>query len=74
MLSRRMSAALGLLALVLLIAVPIAALGESSGSSYAELKLKVKAPTGDILVETPVKDDTVKVDIIVHNLKDRSAM
>ena len=74
MAGRRFSAALGLLALVLLIALPIASLGESAGSSYVEVKLKVEAPTGDILVETPVSGDTVKIEIIVHNVKDSSAI
>jgi K(+)-stimulated pyrophosphate-energized sodium pump len=68
----RSTAALGLLALVVLIAVPLAALGEGAGNSFVEVKLKVKAPTGDILVETPVSRDTVKVNIIVHNSNDNS--
>jgi K(+)-stimulated pyrophosphate-energized sodium pump len=69
---RRVSAGLGLLALVLMIALPLAALGEGTGGSYVEMKLKVKAPTGDILVESPVSGDTVKVQVLVHNTGDSS--
>jgi K(+)-stimulated pyrophosphate-energized sodium pump len=61
---------MGLLALVVLVAVPLAALGEGSATSYVELKIYVKAPTTDIMVENPVEGDHVNVTVLVHNVEE----